>query len=70
MISAKADGKIQRWIGLNCTLDEFINKGAWKGGLYREKPNQEVVNEFAEYKGVDTDIAKNFFSRTCYKCDS
>ena len=59
----------ERWIGLHCTLDEFKNKGAWKGGLYRPEPTQEVIQEFADYKGLDYDIAEKFFSRKCKICD-
>ena len=59
----------ERWIGLNCTLDEFVNKGAWKGGQYRPEPNDEVIQEFAEYKGLDRDTAINYFNKTCCECD-
>lgn len=59
----------ERWIGLNCTLDEFMNKGAWKGGQYRTEPNDEVISEFAEYKGLDKDVAKKYFNKTCCECD-
>ncbi len=59
----------ERWIGLNCTLDEFINKGAWKGGQYRPEPNEDVLREFAEYKGLDMDVAKKYFNKTCCECD-
>lgn len=58
----------ERWIGLNCTLDEFINKGAWKGGQYRPEPTEEVIDEFTKYKGLDREIAKKYFNKTCKKC--
>jgi len=59
----------ERWIGLNCTLDEFMNKGAWKGGQYRPEPNDEVISEFAEYKGLDKDMAKKYFNKVCCVCN-
>lgn len=59
----------ERWIGLNCTLDEFMNKGAWKGGQYRPEPNDEVISEFAEYKGLDKDMAKKYFNKACCVCN-
>lgn len=58
----------ERWIGLNCTLDEFMNKGAWKGGQYREDPTDEVITEFAEYKRIRKDVAEQFFNKKCCKC--
>lgn len=58
----------ERWIGLNCTLGEFKHKGAWKGGQYRPEPTQEVIDEFAEYKGLDKDVAIKYFNKTCRKC--
>lgn len=57
-----------RWIGLNCTIDEFINKGAWKGGLHRPEPNDEVVKEFATYKGLSEEVALKYFNKTCKEC--
>lgn len=59
----------ERWIGLNCTLDEFLNKGAWKGGLYRQNPVSEVIKEFAEYKNLDESIAEKYFEKRCAECD-
>lgn len=59
----------QTWIGVNCTIDEFKNKSAWKVGLYRESPNEEVLREFSNYKGIDTETAKKFFNRKCTICD-
>lgn len=59
----------QRWIGLNCTLDEFMNKGAWKGGLYREQPTPEVVREFAKHKGIAESVAEKYFEKKCSECD-
>ena len=49
---------------LNCTLQEYIN-GAWKGGVVREVPTREVIQEFAEYQGLDYEIAKKYFNKIC-----
>lgn len=54
----------QKWNRLNCTLDEYL-KGAWKGSLFREEPTEEVINEFAENKGIDFNIAKKYFNKKC-----
>ena len=50
---------------INCTLDEFLN-GAWKAGVYREKATFEVINEFAQFKGISYEKAERYFkSNTC-----
>ena len=54
----------QRWTNLNCTLQEFIN-GAWKGGKVRSEPTSEVIKEFAEYKGISTELASKYFNQKC-----
>lgn len=53
-----------KWTIMNCTLEEYM-QGAWTGGTYRKEPTPEVVKEFADYKGIDYNIAKKYFSRTC-----
>lgn len=53
-------------VNLNCTLEEFLN-GAWRGDIVREQPTQEVIDEFAKYKGIDIELAKRYFRKN--KCD-
>jgi phosphoadenosine phosphosulfate reductase len=56
-----------KWTRLNCTLEEY--KLNWNGGLVRTEPNEEVVNEFAEYKGINPDVARKYFNKNCKCCD-
>jgi phosphoadenosine phosphosulfate reductase len=56
-----------KWTKLNCTLKEYHT--CWNGGLLREKPTEEVIKEFAEYKGLDIEIAKKYFNHTCKICN-
>lgn len=59
--------KHNRWLIMNCTLDEYL-KIAWPGGSYRTEPTEEVIQEFADYSGLDFEIAKKYFNKTC--CNS
>jgi 3'-phosphoadenosine 5'-phosphosulfate sulfotransferase (PAPS reductase)/FAD synthetase len=53
-----------KWISVHCTLNEYL-QGAWTGGLLRPEPTKEVIEEFAEYKGVTYDIASKYFGKYC-----
>lgn len=53
-----------RWLIMNCTVDEYVTK-AWPGGVFRDEPTDEVILEYSEYSGLDPDIAKNYFNRYC-----
>lgn len=55
-----------KWIVMNCTLKEY--KTCWNGGVFREEPTEDVINEFAEYNKLNYDVAKNYFNHTCTKC--
>lgn len=55
-----------KWTRMNCTIDEY--KTCWNGGLKREEPVEEVIKEFAKYKGVDYEIAKKYFNHECKAC--
>lgn len=58
----------QRWVKLNCTVDEYVRDG-WCGGLYRPEPSEEVVKEFMEYKGFDDEsVARQYFNKVCEVC--
>lgn len=59
--------KGHKWTRLNCTLKEYHS--CWNGGLKRPEPTQEVIKEFAEYKGIDSEVAENFFNHTCEVCE-
>lgn len=55
-------------INLNCTKEEFL-KGGWKGGLFRELPTREVIQEFADSKNIEYIKAEKYFkSNKCNVC--
>ena len=53
-----------KWLTLNCTLDEYINQ-AWNGGVFRAEPTEAVVEEYAQYSGIDKEVACKYFNRYC-----
>ena len=53
-----------KWIVMNCTLQEYLQE-AWTGGTFRPEPTPEVIKEFANYKGIDTEAAQKYFLRQC-----
>lgn len=55
--------KHQKWTKLNCTFEEY--KTAWNGGKVRKEPTVEVLTEFADYKGIDMNLAKKYFNNKC-----
>lgn len=56
-----------KWIILNCTLNEYINK-AWNGGVFRDEPTDEVIEEFAQYNMLDKTVASKYFNKNCDCC--
>lgn len=56
--------KNNKWIVMNCTLEEYLQK-AWNGGTYRDEATEEVIQEYAEYNNLDVSIARKYFDRTC-----
>ncbi len=57
----------KKWIVMDCTIDEYINR-AWNGGAFREEPTKEVIQEFARYNGLDegdTKVAEQYFNKYC-----
>lgn len=54
-------------INMNCTLQEYLD-GAWKAGLVREEPTQEVIEDFAKHKGIDLEQAKKYFKKNRCSC--
>lgn len=60
----------KKWIIMNCTVEEYINQ-AWNGGTFRQEPTQAVIEEFAEYSGLDvgdTKVARQYFNKYCSEC--
>lgn len=57
----------KKWIIMNCTLDEYLTQ-AWNGGTFRNEPTEKVINEFAEYSGIDQNVAIKYFNKACDCC--
>jgi phosphoadenosine phosphosulfate reductase len=53
----------QLWCALNCTIKEYPL--CWNGGAIRPEPTEEVIQECAEYKGIEIDVAKKYFNKVC-----
>lgn len=54
----------KKWLIMNCTIAEYINK-AWNGGIYRDEPTNEVIEEFAKYNGLEKSISEKYFNKYC-----
>ena len=52
---------------MNCTQEEY--HCCWNGGVYRDEPTQEVIEQFAERNNLDIEVAKRYFSHSCEKCN-
>ena len=52
---------------LNCSLEEYKN-GAWKAGMIRDEATEDIINEFADTQGLDVNIARKYFDKTCMCC--
>lgn len=59
--------KQKKWIIMNCTLDEYITQ-AWNGGVFRDKPTQEVIDEFCKYNNLTESVALQYFNKSCDNC--
>lgn len=57
----------KKWIIMNCTLDEYLTQ-AWNGGTFRNEPTEKVINEFAEYSGINQKVAIKYFNKACDCC--
>ena len=53
-----------KWLIMNCTIDEYVIK-AWAGGVYRPEPTAEVIQEYAQYAGLDINVAEKYFNKYC-----
>lgn len=56
--------KNHKWISVHCSLDEYV-QGAWTGGLLHKNPPQYVIQEFADYKGINYSVAEKYFEKFC-----
>lgn len=54
----------KKWIVMNCTLEEYLNQ-AWNGGVFREEPTEEVIEEYAKYNGIEVNVARQYFNKYC-----
>lgn len=56
----------KRWCQLNCTVAEYHS--CWNGGLYRDEPTEEVIQEMCNYTGLEKEVAVKYFNKTCCDC--
>jgi hypothetical protein len=54
-----------KWLIMNCTIDEYVQQ-AWNGGVFRNEPTEEVIQEYALHNDLEMEIARKFFNRYCY----
>lgn len=59
--------KQKKWIIMNCTLDEYITQ-SWNGGVFRDEPTQEVIDEFCKYNNLTESVALQYFNKSCDNC--
>lgn len=52
---------------MNCTLEEYYFN--WNGGMVRNESTEEIIEEFSEQQGLDIDIARKYFNKTCMCCN-
>lgn len=53
-----------KWLVMNCTVDEYINQ-TWNGGVFRDDPTKEVIEEYAKYSNLDEKVAAQYFNKYC-----
>ena len=51
---------------MNCTEEEYMI--CWNGGVFRDEPTEEVIEQFANRNNLDINVAKNFFCHKCKEC--
>ena len=51
---------------MNCTEEEYMT--CWNGGVFRDEPTEEVIEQFANRNNLDINVAKNFFCHKCKEC--
>lgn len=52
---------------MNCTEKEYLT--CWNGGIFRNEPTEDVIEEFANRNNLDIIVAKNYFNHTCTECN-
>ncbi|MGL5961925.1 MAG: phosphoadenosine phosphosulfate reductase family protein [Cetobacterium sp.] len=52
-------------VRINCTLEEYLAT-EWKGVSLRTEPTEEVIEDFARYRGLSLEDARKYFLG--YKC--
>lgn len=52
---------------MNCTLEEYHL--TWNGGMVRDEPTEEVIEEFSKQQGLNIKIATKYFGKKCMECD-
>lgn len=51
---------------LNCTQKEYHT--CWNGGVLRDSPTKEIIENFASRNNIEYDIAKKYFNHKCIEC--
>lgn len=51
---------------MNCSLSEYHLK--WNGGIVRNEATEGIINEFAQQQGLEIEIARKYFNKTCKCC--
>jgi len=54
-------------ITLNCTQSEYHT--CWNGGIYRNSPTEDVIEQFSNRNGLDINVAAKYFNHTCKCCN-
>ena len=52
---------------MNCSLKEYHSN--WCGGVVRDEPTKEIIQEFSEQQGFSIEIAEKYFNKKCMCCD-
>lgn len=56
----------KKWAVLNCTTREYHFK--WSGGVLRNEPTDEVLEDFQKGTHLSLGLIKNYFNHTCKNC--
>ena len=51
---------------MNCTEDEYLT--CWSGGIFRDEPTEEVIEQFADRNNLNIEIARKYFGHKCVVC--
>lgn len=53
-----------KWLIMNCTVEEYCKK-YWNGGVAYDEPTDDCIREYSAYSGIDYEVSKNYFNHTC-----